>query len=1043
MKQIKQLLISILITFSICSYISAQGGTSFETAVQASFDTNNIADASVTDQYYHFTPDFNGYVAIGNCGLTGLDTEVMVYDSLEDGISANYYFCDNQIQLVIPVDSSMRYYIRWTLYENTEQPTYNWYLIEYNPEPGEFHQLAIPVEINDTIELSSINNSTETWYKFEADMNKMITISTCGFGNGTWDIRAIIVHKDTVQMYTPDWMIWDNNCSDCKFLEFPADSGSHYYINLYHKNDVTSAKWTISERDFTAGEICDSSIQVDKGVKYVVPSEKNDYWYKYTPAENEYKVIGSIQDEEQYADLFIKEDCDCECNYFETSGCINVDKNGIALQLEAGKTYYIEWKNFEYTDITWSIYDPTDIVYFTVEGQIEPTVINNDNHTIEIKVHPNTSVTNLTTNFIKASNIDYIVDNEIQYSGGQQDFTNPVTYNVRYIDQENNYTIAQDWVVTVTKEEAPSGPYTVKSMYLKNPDLAKPFVSNWADFWKTAYDSEYGGFFTNVDQEGNPTDDIKTMISQTQNAYAFARAFMVTGDTAYLSYANSALQFMYNYLWNETNGVWYRSVDANGEISETNTYIDIFFQHYANLGMVAMADATAGARFSNQEISGNAFNEHVHWEMLNNSLNIINENMWDDRENYYGYYDIADLDWSNPSGKGFTATVDGITTHGLYMYLLTKDPFFYTRLEQLANNIEEHMIPGMESAAIGFPDLYNSDWEVQPGSDGYIGHMFKTAWCLARAFLVNPQERYREAAKELMYDMLDNGAYDYYYGAPYSAYDWSDGSINTTYKLFWETEQAYTSGIMNYYVSNDEDDKNRFIEVADGSIDFFMNNFVDTEYGEVYMMTDRQGNPGLMDKGSYDKAGYHSTELVYYVYLYGNLFYKQEPVELYYFIDASDQAQEVSLYPLAIEDNYLKIDEVELDGIAFDNFNRDTRTLNIAANEGGIFKVTFINTKSVTGIDEPLTDNSLKVTIYPNPIATSGIIEYTVDNYTDITINIIDITGKMIYSVENKNVSPGIYREIIYREDLNENNIYLVQVKTNTQSNILKLIIID
>ncbi|MFC2138231.1 AGE family epimerase/isomerase, partial [Bacteroidota bacterium] len=584
MKQIEQLLISIIITFSICSYILAQGGTTFETAVQATFDTNNIADASTTNQYYHFTPDFNGFVAIGNCGLTELETEIMVYNSLGWWISANYYSCGFQTQLVVPVDSSIRYYIHWILYENTVQPTYNWYLTVYNPELGEFPQLAIPVEINDTIELSSNNNSTETWYKFEADMNKMITISTCGFGNEKLDINSIGVHKDNVETYTPDWMIGDNNCTDGKFLEFPTDSGSLYYINLNHKNDVTSAKWTINERDFTAGDICDSSIQVDKGIKYVVPSEKNGYWYKYTPVENEYKVIGSIQGEEQYADLFIKEDCDCEPDYFTPSDCMAGAQFGIALSLEAGKTYYIGWQKFDNTEINWSIYDPTDIVYFTVDGQIEPTVINIDNHTIEIKVHPNTSVTNLTPYFINPEGVDYIVNGENQHFNSQQDFTNPLIYTVRYINQENNETISQDWIVTVTKKEAPSGPYTVKSDYLKNPDLAKSLVSNFADFWKSAYDTEHGGFFSYIDREGNPTGDTKTIIAQTQAAYAFARAFMVTGDTSYLKYSDWALQFMYDHYWDKTNGGWYFIVDANGNVTDdyANTYKETYAQHYAN-----------------------------------------------------------------------------------------------------------------------------------------------------------------------------------------------------------------------------------------------------------------------------------------------------------------------------------------------------------------------------------------------------------------------------------------------------------------------------
>jgi mannose/cellobiose epimerase-like protein (N-acyl-D-glucosamine 2-epimerase family) len=1046
MKHIKLLLISILITFSICNHISAQGGTSFETAVQATLDTNNEAVASESYQYYYFTPDFNGYVVIGNCGLTWLDTEIEVYDSLNVQINAFKYYCNNQVHVVIPVDSLKQYYIRWYLPVTSNEQPFNWYLTKYYPEPGEFYQVSIPAEIGDTIDLIPIEKLYDIWYKIIPGEDKMIKVSACGLGNELYNINSIVVYQDSVNYENYNqWFEFDQNCSNGIFLEFPCTSGHVYYIDLHYIPSVTSARFSVTSRDFETGETCETAVNVQANTEHKISSGDKYSWYVYTPDKDEYMVTGCSQINPPNMNLFLKDDCDCEADY-NTPGCMIAGSWGWAQSLHSGTSYYFAWNNLENKSTTWRIYEPTQIIDFQVNCQVKATAIDYVNHTVEITVGTNQDVTGLVPEYVQAGNVEFIVDGERQYSGyNEQDFTEPVTYTVRYIDQPNSDTVSQDWVVSVNKEEPSSGTYTVKSMYLKNPDLAKFLVSSWADFWKTAYDHEHGGFFTNIDQQGNPSGDLKTIVSQTQNAYAFARAFMVTGDTSYLSYSSKALQFMYDHYWDETNGGWYASVDANGDLigsDSYNSYKWSFFQHYANLGMVAMADATGGARFENQNISGNAFNEHLHWEMLNQSLDVINENLWDDREEYYGYYYQADLDWGNPEGKGFTPTVDGITTHILYTYLLTKDPFFYTRLEQMANNIEEHMIPEMESVVLGYPELYDSDWKVQQGSDRFIGHMFKTAWCLARAYLIYQSERYRQAAKALMYDMLDNGAYDYYYGAPYSYFDCSTGFVDTDSKLFWEVEQAYTSGIMNYYISDDEDDRNKFIEIADGSIDFFMNHFADPVNGEVYMETDRQGNPDNTYKGSYDKAGYHSTELVYYTYLYGNLFYKKEPVELYYFIDASNQAQSVSLYPLAIEDNCLKIDAVELNDIPFENFNSDTRTLNIAANEGGIFKVTFRNDRR-TGINKTFASNSLDVNVYPNPLINSSIVEYTIDTYTDVSVNVLDISGRLIYSIENKSVAPGIYHEKILREKLAGSNICLVQVKTNSQSNIVKLIIID
>ena len=87
-----------------------------------------------------------------------------------------------------------------------------------------------------------------------------------------------------------------------------------------------------------------------------------------------------------------------------------------------------------------------------------------------------------------------------------------------------------------------------------------------------------------------------------------------------------------------------------------------------------------------------------------------------------------------------------------------------------------------------------------------------------------------------------------------------------------------------------------------------------------------------------------------------------------------------------------------------------------------------------------ITDN-LNVKVYPNPVISSGVIEYTIDNYTDVSIKIFDITGKEIHSIENKNASPGIYQEIIHRDQLGGNNICFIKVTTDTQSKIIKLII--
>ena len=117
-----------------------------------------------------------------------------------------------------------------------------------------------------------------------------------------------------------------------------------------------------------------------------------------------------------------------------------------------------------------------------------------------------------------------------------------------------------------------------------------------------------------------------------------------------------------------------------------------------------------------------------------------------------------------------------------------------------------------------------------------------------------------------------------------------------TAKAWWQMEQAVTAGLMMYNLTGES----QYLQMADETLSFFMTYFVDHEYGEVYSDRTRYGGQiwGL-EKGGSGKAGYHSIELGYYTYLYGNLFFKVNPVTLYYNIMPLDSDREIKMNPLA------------------------------------------------------------------------------------------------------------------------------------------------
>ena len=219
----------------------------------------------------------------------------------------------------------------------------------------------------------------------------------------------------------------------------------------------------------------------------------------------------------------------------------------------------------------------------------------------------------------------------------------------------------------------------VNSVYLKNPELAIGYVDSCASFWFPAWDDSKGGFYTNVSKTGTPLTawgTQKNMITQSRNAYGLTRAYMLTGKNEYLNLANDALEFMYSSAWDESNLGWFNSIDENGNASYPNENKTAFRQHYALLGIAAYYEAT---------------NDTLHFNWLMNGYESNETNLWDSDETNYGYFYKANFNWVSKSGKSFNATVDALTTHLLYLYLMDKDEHQLEKINLVTNNIGENI----------------------------------------------------------------------------------------------------------------------------------------------------------------------------------------------------------------------------------------------------------------------------------------------------------------------------------------------------------------
>lgn len=474
-------------------------------------------------------------------------------------------------------------------------------------------------------------------------------------------------------------------------------------------------------------------------------------------------------------------------------------------------------------------------------------------------------------------------------------------------------------------------PYEAKSQYLLDPTLNFDVVLDTVDFLAKGRDDVNGGFYIYLDDDGNPVlpDDywwgttrcdvtfdyhLKTVFGQARVAYAFTRAFLLTGDPAYLEQSEHALAFLYDHGWDEENGGWFFSTDETGQVApwqpceqwDPNTFKWSFDQFYPLLGIAALAEVTLGA-----SEGGRA---SPHWQMLETGLALNEAELWDDRDSFLGYYDSADLDWHHPTGKGFTGAADAISTHASAVALLTGDEAHRQRVVDLAQGIADHLAPtiALDRTKFGFVEAFDSGWGIDPTqTEGYVGHLMKAVWCLARAYAYDPRPELRDAGELIFDEVWENGGYDHEYGGIFQDYDWVTGDI-VEGKNHWNLEQGFTGGITGYHLAKDDAHRATMLQMADESLDFFMTYLRDPEDGVAYTSTENDGTPDDTRKGHVWKAGYHDTEFGYYGYMYGSLYYTHEPITLHYL--AVDDGTDHSMVLSPTEDEGLVITGVELDG---------------------------------------------------------------------------------------------------------------------------------
>ncbi|MEJ2196809.1 MAG: AGE family epimerase/isomerase, partial [Ignavibacteriaceae bacterium] len=438
-----------------------------------------------------------------------------------------------------------------------------------------------------------------------------------------------------------------------------------------------------------------------------------------------------------------------------------------------------------------------------------------------------------------------------------------------------------------------------------------------------------------------------------------------------------------------------------------------------------------------------ATGDTIAWNWLMKGYQHLEDVYWDTRPAFTGYYDKASFNNQNVLDKSFNATVDAITTHILYLYLMTEDLTYRSRLEELANEVIDYMVASMPQQAIGFVEQYDSDWNWDNNESMTImGHVLKAGWCLARIHQLFPNSDYLNAAEELITNVWENG-YDHDYLGPYKDFNRVTGEmllwgLQDSTKAWWQMEQAITAGLQMYDITKEA----WYLQMADETLSFYMNYFVDHDYGEVYADRTRYGGFAWNEaKGSSSKAAYHSIETGYYTYLYGSLFYTYEPVTLHYYYEPVDYNRTFFLTPIAIKESNLRITQVLKDDQLYTDFDPINRSLNLPSGEAGHFEISYEPVITDVVSDQlVLIDDFELYQNYPNPFNPVTKIEYVIATSSNVSIKVFDILGNEIAVLVNGEKTTGIY-SIEFNATGLPSGIYFYGIKAGNYIETKKMIL--
>jgi len=370
-------------------------------------------------------------------------------------------------------------------------------------------------------------------------------------------------------------------------------------------------------------------------------------------------------------------------------------------------------------------------------------------------------------------------------------------------------------------------------------------------FWiDHSVDKEYGGLLGQLNRQGLPTGSgNKSVVLISRSLWSFSEAYRRYPDPAYQQMASECLKFLRGKMWDKEHGGYYFMVTREGQIVDSTKQLNPMSYVMEGLAEYALA-------FHDDEVARQALD----------LFRVIDQHAHD--EQYGGYRIAFTADWQfikdykegpNAGGSFGRKSYDwhlGLVEALATLYDVSGDPQVKARLEELLDLFVNKIV----DSETGYGRYYfHDDWSVAD-RDGdskqcEYGLDLEASWLITEAAeRVGRQNdpKIRRASLALVDHTLRYG-FDQEHGGVYRTGPATQPATNRDME-WWQQCEALVAFVNSYRLTGDR----KYWQAFELQARFFMDRFVDHQFGEVYTALFHDGRIDDEKVGPW-KAPYHVT----------------------------------------------------------------------------------------------------------------------------------------------------------------------------------------